>query len=120
MSGIKLLVTQILEKKPEDYKKIREGNATGKPGNPSSPHPFDYASKGVLVVNPITFKELQAGSQVARQEVREMLEEKDLHGDFIIQRPLGGLGRQGRWETTVEWKAKRKSGMPEICRISLD
>jgi hypothetical protein len=112
MSGIKLLATQIMEKKPEEYAKFH---------NPSHAHPKDFhALKRTITVQSDVLVRLDSGDYAARAEIRQILAEEGVQGTFIIQRPLGGLGRRGIWETEADWRAKRKSGMPEICRITVD
>lgn len=101
-----------MPKNSEDY---------GKFHNPD----FAYESNFHAITEPMsvdadTLARLKAQDEGAIAEIKQKLQERGESGTFIIQQPIGGLGRRGKWETEAEWRSKRKAGMPEIVRIEVD
>jgi hypothetical protein len=99
------------KKKPNDYEKkychVRM-------------HSKNYAIREVFKVENGFYSRLEAHDPKAMEEMEEKLREKGLEGEIILQRALGGLGRKGRWETRGAWLSKRKAGMPEVMRFTLE
>ena len=119
MDGVAILVAKVMRKTPQSYDKIRRGNERGKPGNPSSPHEFNYAITDTFKTDFATLGRIKAGNHVELAKIRSRLREKGEKGVFILEQPLGGPGRRGTYETREEWLGKRKSGMVEIARIKV-
>lgn len=99
------------EKKPEDYKKkYCHGMMHGK----------NYVIKNTIMVNRDDFDRLEAHHTDMVNQIKEMIAEKGIFGEIIVQRARGGLGRRGKFESTIEWKAKRKAGNATILRTVVE
>jgi len=110
----------VQEKKPDEQERIKEGNMRGRPGNPTSIHRFDYAITAKYMVDDASFRRLEAHDPTEIAVLEQWLEDNGVSGEIIVQRAYGGLGRRGKYESTAQWKAKRKAGMPTVVRLSLD
>jgi hypothetical protein len=110
----------VQEKKPGEQERIKEGNMMGRPGNPTSIHGYDYAIAAKYSVDDAAFMRLEAHDPAEIAALEQWLEDNGISGEIIVQRVCGGLGRKGKYESTAQWKAKRKAGMPTVVRLTVD
>jgi hypothetical protein len=106
-----VLIVQVLPKNEEEY---------GKFHNPKYVHKKDFHVISLKKEVSLEFVSGCRSGSAAYSQLEDELRESGYKGTFSIKEALGGLGRRGKYESVRHWRAKRKSGMPEICRITVD
>lgn len=108
-----LLVKGIAEKQPEVYKK--------KYCHPHM-HPKNYFNRMVLRKNEEFVAKLEAGDEAAMEELKELIAEEGLSGEFIVK-TCGGPGPKRDGESKKQYHERivaEKLGQHEIARVEVD
>jgi len=108
---IQLLICQVQEKKPEDYKKKYCHGMM---------HDKNYVIAHRIVVTPTEYDQLEEHNTNMVTQIKDECRDEGITGEIIVQRARGGLGRKGKYESSAEWKVKRKAGNATVVRFTLE